>query len=254
MKKVINIKGVKIGEGLPKICVPMIGRSISQLIEEAHFLKDIDFDVAEWRVDFFQDITNIDKVKEVLQEIRTILVDKPIIFTFRSIKEGGQREVSTEFYFELNKLIVQTRLVEIIDIELFNDEKYIKELVDIAHLNNVSVIISNHDFNKTPSKEEIISRLRKAAELGGDIPKIAVMPTCVKDVITLLDATRIMKEEYNDCPIITMSMAGKGVISRISGEIFGSDLTFGSAKQVSAPGQIPVLELRKIIELLHNNL
>ncbi|MBC2582009.1 type I 3-dehydroquinate dehydratase [Clostridium sp. DJ247] len=254
MKKVVTIKDVTIGEGLPKICVPMVGETISQLVEEANFLKDLDFDVVEWRVDFFEHVTNIEKVKEALQEIRGILADKPIIFTFRSAKEGGEKEVSTEFYVKLNKSIANTKLVEVIDVELFNDEKDIKELIQVAHENNVAVIISNHDFHKTPPKEEIISRLRKAEELGGDIPKIAVMPTCVTDVITLLDATRIMKEEYANGPIITMSMAGKGVISRLSGELFGSDLTFGAAKKVSAPGQISVVDLRKTIQLLHNNL
>lgn len=254
MKKVVTIKDVTIGEGLPKICVPMVGQTIPQLVEEANFLKDLDLDVVEWRVDFFEDVTNIDKVKEALQEIRTILADKPIVFTFRSAKEGGEKEVSTEFYVELNKAIAETKLVEVIDVELFNDEKDVKELVEAAHASGVAVIISNHDFHKTPAKEEIIARLRKASELGGDIPKIAVMPTCTADVITLLDATRIMNEEYADRPIITMSMAGKGVISRLSGEIFGSALTFGAAKKVSAPGQISVVDLRKTIQLLHNNL
>lgn len=254
MKKVVTIKDVTIGEGLPKICVPMVGQTISQLVEEANFLKDIDLDIVEWRVDFFEDVTSIDKVKEALQVIRTILIDKPIVFTFRSAKEGGEKEVSNEFYFQLNKSIAETKLVEVIDVELFNYEKDVKELVEAAHTSGVAVIISNHDFHKTPAKEEIISRLRKARELGGDIPKIAVMPTSTADVITLLDATRIMNEEYADGPIITMSMAGKGVISRLSGEIFGSALTFGAAKKVSAPGQISVVDLRKTIELLHNNL
>lgn len=254
MKKVVTIKDVTIGEGLPKICVPMVGETIPQLVEEANFLKDLDLDVVEWRVDFFQDVTNIDKVKEALQAIRTILFDRPIIFTFRSVKEGGEKEVSTAFYIELNREIAQTKLVEAIDVELFNHEKDVKELIEVAHGNGAAVIISNHDFHKTPAKEEIISRLRKAQELGGDIPKIAVMPTCVADVITLLDATRIMKEEYADGPIITMSMAGKGVISRLSGELFGSDLTFGAAKKISAPGQISLVDLRKTIQLLHDNL
>jgi len=254
MKKVVKIKNVIIGEGLPKICVPMVGETISELIEEANFLKGLDLDVVEWRVDFFKEVTNIDKVKEALKAIREVLVNSPIVFTFRSAKEGGQKEVTTEFYVELNKLIAQTKLVEVIDVELFNDEKDVKELVEAAHAVGVAVIISNHDFHKTPEKEEIISRLRKAQELGGDIPKIAVMPTCAKDVITLLDATRIMNEEYAQGPIITMSMAGKGIISRLSGELFGSALTFGAAKKVSAPGQISVVELRKNIELLHNNI
>ena len=80
------------------------------------------------------------------------------------------------------------------------------------------------------------------------------MPTCMEDVITLLDATRIMNEKYAIGPIITMSMGGKGIISRLSGELFGSSLTFAAAKKVSAPGQISVVELRRTIQLLHNNL
>jgi len=254
MKKLFKIKDVTIGEGLPKICVPMVGETILELVEEANFLKGLDLDVVEWRVDFFEHVTNIDKVKQALQAIREVLFDKPILFTFRSTKEGGQKEITTEFYFELNKLIAQTKLVEVIDIELFNDEKDVKELVEVAHQNGVVVIISNHDFHKTPAKEEIISRLIKGQELGGDIPKIAVMPTCAEDVIRLLDATRIMNEKYANGPIITMSMAGKGIISRLSGELFGSALTFGAAKKVSAPGQISVVELRKIIQLLHSNI
>ena len=254
MKKTIKIKDVTIGEGLPKICVPMVGETISELLEEANFLKELDLDVIEWRVDFFNDVTNIDKVKQALQAIKEVLVEKPIIFTFRSAKEGGQKQVSSSFYVELNKVIAESKLVEVIDVELFNDEKDVKALVEVAHANGAFVIISNHDFHKTPEKQEIISRLRKAQELGGDLPKIAVMPTCAEDVITLLDATRIMSEEYANGPIITMSMAGKGIISRLSGELFGSALTFGAAKKVSAPGQISVVELRKSIELLHNNM
>ncbi|HEY8891820.1 MAG TPA: type I 3-dehydroquinate dehydratase [Clostridium sp.] len=254
MKKVVKIKDVIIGEGLPKICVPMVGETIQELIDEAEFLKELDFDVIEWRVDFFKDVTNIEMVKEALKAIKEVLTNKPIVFTFRSAKEGGQKQVSTAFYVELNKSIAESKLVEVIDVELFNDEKDVKKLVKVAHENDVAVIISNHDFHKTPAKEEIISRLRKAVELGGDLPKIAVMPTCAADVITLLDATRIMNEEYANGPIITMSMAGKGIISRLSGELFGSALTFGAAKKVSAPGQISVVELRKAIELLHNNI
>jgi len=254
MKRVVKIKDVIIGEGLPKICVPMVGETIPELVEEAEFLKELDLDVVEWRVDFFKEVTNLDKVKQALQAIREVLVDKPIVFTFRSAKEGGQKEITTAFYVELNKSIAETKLIEVIDVELFNDEKDVKKLVEVAHANGVAVIISNHDFHKTPEKQEIISRLRQARKLGGDIPKIAVTPTCAKDVITLLDATRIMNEEYADSPIITMSMAGKGVISRLSGELFGSALTFGAAKKVSAPGQIAVVELRKVIQLLHNNM
>ncbi|PLR83640.1 type I 3-dehydroquinate dehydratase [Bacillus canaveralius] len=254
MIKTVTVKGITIGEGAPKICVPMVGETLSQLMEEAESLSTLDLDVVEWRVDFFEDVEDIDKVTSALRKIRAILPKTPLIFTFRSAKEGGEKEVSSAFYQDLNKAVVKTGLVDIIDVELFNDEKDIKILIDAAHTNNTYTIISNHDFDKTPPKEEIVSRLRKAQQLGGDLPKIAVMPTSPADVLVLLEATYTMTEKYADRPIITMSMAGQGVISRLAGEVFGSAMTFGAAKKASAPGQVAVSELRNVLSLLHSNL
>ena len=127
-------------------------------------------------------------------------------------------------------------------------------MVKTAHGRGVKVIASNHDFQKTPEKEEIVSRLCRMQELGADIPKIAVMPRNKKDVLTLLAATEEMASVHADRPIITMSMAGAGVISRLCGEVFGSALTFGSAGKASAPGQMKAEDLRTVLELLHNNL
>ncbi len=147
MRKTITIKGVKIGEGLPKICVPIIGKTMEEILDETRFLKTIDYDIAEWRADFYNDIECIDRAKLVLEAIRYILMDKPIIFTFRSAGEGGARRVSTKFYYELNMAMIQTRVASIVDIELFIDETEIRTLIDVAHKNSVAVIISNHDFD-----------------------------------------------------------------------------------------------------------
>jgi 3-dehydroquinate dehydratase I len=254
MTKTVTVRDLTIGAGMPKICVPLLGETLSQLKEEAAFLKTIDLDVVEWRVDFFNQVEDIEQVKAALVEIRSILPNTPLIFTFRSHKEGGNKEITTPFYFELNKTITETGLVDIIDVELYNDEMEVQALIENAHAKNVFVIISNHDFHGTPAKEEIVSRLRKAQELGGDLPKIAVMPTSTADVLTLLDATNTMNEQYADRPFITMSMAGKGVISRLAGEVFGSAVTFGAAKKASAPGQVAVKDLRSVLNLLHASL
>ena len=111
----------------------------------------------------------------------------------------------------------------------------------------------NHDFDKTPDKEEIISRLKKMQTLNADICKIAVMPNSSQDVVVLLDATATMQTEFADRPIVTMSMGGLGVVSRLAGETFGSAMTFGAAKKASAPGQVPIAELRSVLDLLHKS-
>lgn len=254
MIKPVEIKKVKIGEGIPKICTSIIGRSLMEILEEAEVIKEIPADIVEWRVDFFEHYDNVKEVINALCKISNIIHGKPLIFTFRSKTEGGENEINTEAYFELNRAAAESGYADVIDVELFNEEKSIRSLIDFAHEKSISVIVSNHDFKKTPEKDEIIKRICRAWELGADIPKIAVMPQNSLDVITLLDASRILKEEYGYGPVITMSMAGNGLISRLSGEIFGSDVTFGAAKKASAPGQISVKDLRNILNLIHENL
>ena len=149
---------------------------------------------------------------------------------------------------------MQSGYADLIDVEVITGDEIVKQIIESAHAAGVKVVASNHDFFKTPDKDEIVSRLRKMQDLGADIPKIAVMPQNRKDVLTLLAATEEMSGTYADRPIITMSMAGTGVISRLCGEVFGSALTFGAAKKASAPGQMGVNDLSTVLGLLHNAL
>jgi 3-dehydroquinate dehydratase-1 len=87
--------------------------------------------------------------------------------------------------------------------------------------------------------------------LGGHISKIAVMPKNVQDILTLLDATITMKNKDRDYPLITMAMGPLGLISRLSGELFGSACTFGAGRTASAPGQIPANDLRNVLNIFH---
>ncbi|MBU3803476.1 MAG: type I 3-dehydroquinate dehydratase [Candidatus Cellulosilyticum pullistercoris] len=254
MKRIVEVRGIQFGEGKPKICVPLIGKNNVELMEEAKALKTLKLDVVEWRIDHHQDVEDISKMEEALKELRNELGDMPLLVTFRSKKEGGEREVSVAYYAELNKAMAATGMADMIDVELFTGDEIVKEIVDFAHSKDVKVVMSNHDFFKTPAKEEIVSRLCKMQEMNADLPKIAVMPQTTEDVLTLLSATNEMVTKHADRPIITMSMAGMGVVSRLAGEAFGSALTFGAAKAASAPGQVPVEKLAKVLEIIHESL
>ena len=155
------------------------------------------------------------------------------------------------FTFPILKGEQAVGLVDLIDLELFTGDELVKNAIAAAHARGVKVIMSNHDFHKTPAKDEIIYRLRRMQELGADIPKIALMPTCRQDVLTVLSATVDMAEKYADRPIITMSMGKTGVTSRLTGEAFGSAATFGAVKTASAPGQISVADLRTVLTIIN---
>ena len=249
----VQVKNTVIGEGRPKICVPIVGKTKTDILEEAKKITSLPVDVVEWRVDWYEDIFDFTKTEATMQALREVLGEMPILFTFRTSKEGGEKAIETEAYVELNQNAAKTGLIDLVDVEAFTGDEAVKAVVETAHANGVKMIASNHDFHKTPAKEEIVSRLRKMQELGADIPKIAVMPQNKKDVLTLLSATEEMASEYADRPIITMSMSGTGVISRLCGEVFGSALTFGAAKKASAPGQAAVNDLNNMLQFLHEN-
>lgn len=250
--KNVHVRNIVIGEGMPKVCVPIVAKTKEDICKEGSMLKEMGVDVVEWRMDFFEHVCNAENVKDVACALRKELGDVALLATFRSHKEGGEMELSTAAYIALNKAVIDSKAIDLVDVELFSGDDIVEDLVSYAHTNKVYVIMSNHDFDKTPSYEIIIERLKSMQNHGADIPKIAVMPTSKCDVLTLLSATNDMVEQYATCPIITMSMAKDGVISRLCGEVFGSSLTFGAAKKASAPGQIDVQNLKSVLEILHN--
>ncbi|NLL82541.1 MAG: type I 3-dehydroquinate dehydratase [Tissierellia bacterium] len=250
----IEVRGIKIGEGIPKIIIPIVGKTKDEIIAKAQEISLINIDVVEWRVDFYEDVFNTEILLETLKDLRSILDNKIILFTFRTKNEGGEKEISMEAYTELNKIVAQSGKVDLVDVEIFSGDEIVRENIENIQEAGVLVVGSNHDFFKTPDKDEIVSRLIKMQDMGADIPKIAVMPQTTEDVLTLLAATNEMYTKHANRPIITMSMGPLGVISRLSGEIFGSSMTFGALGAVSAPGQIPVDELTTTLEILHKSM
>lgn len=250
----VKIRDIEIGAGAPKIIVPIVGVTKEDIIEEAKTFDSIPIDVVEWRVDWFEGVFDFAKVEDVLKDLREVLGNIPLLMTFRTSKEGGEKAIEADAYADLNKKAAATGLVDLVDVEAFTGDEIVKDIIEGAHAHGVKVIASNHDFDKTPDKDDIVGRLVKMQELGADIPKIAVMPQCKKDVLTLLEATREMAEEHADRPIITMSMAGTGLISRLCGEVFGSALTFGAVGKASAPGQMNASDLREILTLIDKSI
>ena len=249
---VVRIRTLEIGSGMPKICVPVVGKTEKEILEGAERAKDAKPDLVEFRVDWYEEAADSKKVVALLEKLRKCLGELPVLFTFRSSREGGEAALSDGAYQSLNEAAIASDFVDCVDVELFSGDAVVKAVVAAAHSNNVKVIASNHDFEKTPAAEELLARLQKMEALGADIPKIAVMPQNKKDVLTLLAATEEMATNYADRPIITMSMAGTGVISRLCGEVFGSSMTFGAAKKASAPGQMGVNDLNTVLGLLHS--
>lgn len=208
-------------------------------------------DMLELRVDWFEGLYNTEAVISLLKDLREIIGDTVLLFTVRTSNEGGEAEISVADYELLCGRACESGWIDLIDVEALMEEGLLERVAEVAHRNNVYVVASNHDFEKTPEEQEIVRRLRYMDEHGADMPKIAVMPQCERDVLTLLSATLQCKEQGGVKPLITMSMGKLGVISRMAGELVGSTVTFATAGQVSAPGQIRVNEMKPVLDLLH---
>lgn len=249
MIKSVTLKGTVLGEGLPKICVPVVGRTIEEICAQAKNVAAAEPDLVEWRVDFFEDIFNCEKASEALQALAEILGDIPLLFTFRSSLEGGGMTVTAEDYHKLNVWASAQPQVSMVDVEGRRADLDAKALVDAIHENAVPVVVSNHFFHETPDTAMLNLIFEELEATGADILKLAVMPVNEMDVLRLLKVTTDMKEK-TDRPVITMSMGKLGVISRISGSLTGSAMTFGTVGAASAPGQLPVKDLRTILGYL----
>ena len=250
----VYMRQLIIGEGRPKICVPVTGEKEEDILIEMKKTTELPADLIEWRGDWYEDIFDPEKRKSLLLKIRAVIGETPLLFTYRSLQEGGQRAASPEVYKQLNEDICASGLVDAVDVELFMGDKFIKPIIDAAHKAGIPVIGSNHDFFKTPDKDEIVRRLILMEEAGADVLKIAVMPQNEADVLELLSATEEMRRLYTDRPLIMISMAKLGLISRIAGETFGSAITFGAGETGSAPGQMDAVRLEKVLDWIHESM
>jgi 3-dehydroquinate dehydratase-1 len=249
-RAVVRVRGLDIGTGIPKIIVPLVGKTEAELVAQARVAREEPgVDAVEWRVDFYEGADGEERVLNTLSAIRAALGELPLLFTFRTRKEGGARPIPKERYYALNQAAARSGRAVLIDVEIFTAED-VPHHIAALHGYGVKVIGSKHDFDGTPPEGELISFLEKGWEVGADLPKLAVMPRNEEDVRRLLDVTRQMQATHRR-PLITMSMSELGVSSRTCGERYGSAMTFGALGQSSAPGQLSVAELRRALEREH---
>lgn len=245
---------VVLGEGRVKVIVPITGRTTDELLEQASALATHDLDVVEWRVDFFAGAPDADAVVATGRRIVAGLGGRPVLFTFRSAAEGGAREVSPDAWSALLEAVIAAGIVDAVDVELHYDRAAADRVRAAAHAAGVTVVGSWHDFDATPPAEEIVARLRAMQERGFDVAKVAVMPSDAGDVLALMQATWTMASQHPQTPVLTLAMAGRGVLTRMAAQVVGSCATFAMVGRPSAPGQVPVEQLQPILTLLDANL
>jgi len=196
-------------------------------------------DVIEARIDLFkrQDVVS---VKRELQAIRK--AGLPVIGTIRSPKEGGRARISDAKRLALYKAILPW--VDCIDIEL-GSRSILKEVIKAVKERKKTLMLSYHDFKRTPSKRAIESKIRQARALKAHIVKIATQARTERDVAQLFKLTH----QHRKKNLVTISMGRAGSISRVLFPAAGSLLTYTSEQPFA--GQIPSRELVQQLNALY---
>lgn len=245
---IYQVKSLSIGELPVKTIVPITAKTAEQALAQAKVIADNpNADIAEFRIDLLDFASNNKAVITLGKQLNQILKDKPLIATIRTANEGGQLKVSDAEYEKIYTEYLKQPFMQLLDIEMFREQNSVKKLTKLAHQKNVLVIMSNHDFDKTPTQQEIEQRLLKQDQLGADVLKIAVMPKSKHDVMTLMNAT-LNVSEHSQKPLLTMSMGRLGTISRIATANMGGSMSFGMIGEASAPGQIDVAQLKQLLK------
>lgn len=245
--KPITIRGRP--AAMPLICAPLVGANPDALLAEAAAAQAARADIVEWRVDYFRQIEDAAAVIDAGRALRRAHPDMPLLFTRRSEREGGQRvAISERQVAQLCAEVCRAGFADLVDFEMSSAAVDMKTVREAARHNGVGLVCSYHDFERTAPLGDLVAHFRRAQELGGDVGKVSVMARTVEDALTLLAAT-LQAAKTLQIALIGVSMGPHGAVSRMVGFAFGSALTFGVATRGSAPGQMPIGELRAAIEV-----
>lgn len=149
---------------------------------------------------------------------------------------------------EEERLTILTNAIEAgaayVDIELGSPTLLREGLAQAARRTGCEIIVSHHDFDSTPDRDELMEIVDRCFEEGADLAKIA----CV--VKTPADAARLLGVLEDARPIVAIGMGKMGAITRVAAPLLGSPFTYASPEggPPTAEGQLGAGTLRRIME------
>ena len=272
--------------GVPAVAVSLTGPTAAHARAQARHAIDAGADVLELRVDLLEEVdalvafteapgeaatdsmvvaTAAAQVLECLRRMTDVIDATPLLLTCRTAAEGGRARLDDSGYGALLCSVLDElagwepgRRPSAIDVEV--QRGCLPQVSEQAHGLGIDVVASFHDFKTTPADDVLEDVLSRMASEGADLAKIAVWPTGADDVARLLGvcarATAAPgKGTGLGLPVAAMSMGALGAVSRVA-PVFGSALTFAvvpdeqGETQASAPGQLPIQDVRRCLELL----
>ena len=272
--------------GVPAVAVSLTGPTAAHARAQARHAIDAGADVLELRVDLLEEVdalvafteapseaatdsmvvaTAAAQVLECLRRMTDVIDATPLLLTCRTAAEGGRARLDDSGYSALLCSVLDElagwepgRRPSAVDVEV--QRGCLLQVSEQAHGLGIDVVASFHDFKATPVDDVLEDVLSRMASEGADLAKIAVWPTGADDVARLLGVCARAAAAPGEgtglgLPVAAMSMGALGAVSRVA-PVFGSALTFAvvpdeqGETQASAPGQLPIQDVRRCMELL----
>lgn len=217
-----------------RLCACLREKTVKECIDVA---KKIDTELIEHRIDY---MTKPEDFKKIYQSIKV-----PVVATNRPVRSGGKFEGTEE-----DRIVLLLKAIyegcAYVDVEIETDPYLMKKVIETARKNDCKVIISTHDYKKTPSKEELFEIMRTEKELGADIGKIATTANSIKDCYKVLGLLKEAQKE--NFPLIAFCMGKIGKFSRLMSLKHGAPFTYVAIKEGTAPGQIQLDDMKDRIK------
>lgn len=240
-RRKVQLRDVVLGSGRPALILPLVPRNLRELQEMTEEALNCRPDILEWRADYFEEVEDCERVKEALALLRKMAGNSAILVTPRHVEENGVRAIGPEKKKEILRCVIQSRLADMVDVELRYEADFHAELRQLCRENGIALMISYHDLEGTPGEEEIIRKLQQEMERGANVCKVSFVAQNYGDIWRLGHAIRKAKGEEIPIPVVSISAGSLGTLSRIGAEAFGSDGTFVS---VGRTHQIHIEDLR----------
>ena len=219
-----------------KVCVTIAASSPTKVSSE---LKQAlaKSDYAEIRLDFLKP----NQVPFCLSLVKKHL--KRCICTLRPVSEGGKFSGSEKERISILKLISEFEPY-LLDVE-YNTLKKNKELSRYIKSTKTRILVSWHDFTKTPNEHALKSMLKKMSKFSNNV-KIVTTAKTIADTIRILS---LYKSHTRNLNLISFAMGDHGRMSRILCTKLGSPYTYVSLGKPVAPGQFSLKEMKSILSL-----
>ena len=227
---------------MSKICVSIAAYNLEQLKRQINQAFDYGADYVEIRFDFL----NLSDMDQAMSIANTI--NKKAVYTLRAPDEGGQFKGSiSERIAWLKKLSASKPML--LDVELYTIKNN-TYLADYLKEHNISLLISWHDFEKTPPDTELTKVLYEMRTYSQNIKMVTTAQTTV-DSLRLLE----LYENASRLNLIAFAMGDAGVISRVLCVIIGNaPFTYASLEKAISPGQLTIKQMRKLYDRINDHL